>query len=143
MEKITRRHALTRIIGLSAAVVGGYKRISAEMERRTGKPGNLLSNGSAFIKPGRRSSKKTANALSGGSGWTIPAYNLQTKVLHNYWAADHTSNAPFSVPLLVLDMYEHAYHMDYGAAAAKYIDAFMTNVNWDAVNRRLGEIRMI
>ncbi|NOT46443.1 MAG: superoxide dismutase [Acidobacteria bacterium] len=87
--------------------------------------------------------KRTGNALSGGSGWTILAYNQQTKELHNYWAADHTSNAPFSVPLLVLDMYEHAYHMDYGAAAAKYIDAFMTNVNWDAVNRRLGQIKMI
>lgn len=34
-------------------------------------------------------------------------------------------------------MYEHAYQMDYGAAAAKYIDAFMTNVNWEEVNRRV------
>jgi superoxide dismutase, Fe-Mn family len=81
--------------------------------------------------------KRTANALSGGSGWTVLAYNQQTKELHNYWAADHTSNAPFSAPLLVLDMYEHAYHMDYGAAAAKYVDAFMLNVNWEEVNRRL------
>lgn len=81
--------------------------------------------------------KRTGNALSGGSGWTILAYNQQTKALHNYWAADHSSNAPFSVPLLVLDMYEHAYQMDYGAAAAKYIDAFMQNVNWEEVNRRV------
>jgi Fe-Mn family superoxide dismutase len=42
---------------------------------------------------------------------------------------------------LVLDMYEHAYHMDYGAAAAKYVDAFMQNVNWDEVNRRVEEMR--
>ena len=35
-----------------------------------------------------------------------------------------------------LEMYEHAYHMDYGAAAAKYVDAFMQNVNWEEVNRR-------
>jgi len=33
-------------------------------------------------------------------------------------------------------MYEHAYHMDYGAAAAKYVDAFMMNINWETVNRR-------
>ncbi len=39
-------------------------------------------------------------------------------------------------PLLVLDMYEHAYHMDYGAAAARYVDAFMHNVNWEEVERR-------
>jgi Fe-Mn family superoxide dismutase len=35
-----------------------------------------------------------------------------------------------------MDMYEHAYQMDYGAAAAKYIDAFFANVRWDEVNRR-------
>ena len=38
-------------------------------------------------------------------------------------------------PLLVIDMYEHAYHMDYGAAATKYVDAFMQNVNCE-VNQR-------
>jgi superoxide dismutase, Fe-Mn family len=84
--------------------------------------------------------KKTANSLSGGSGWTILAHNLHTKELHNYWAADHAHNAPFSIPVLVLDMYEHSYQMDYGAAAAKYVDAFMQNVNWDEVNRRLESI---
>jgi superoxide dismutase, Fe-Mn family len=81
--------------------------------------------------------KRTGNALGGGSGWTILAYNLHTGEVHNYWAADHMHNAPMSRPLLVLDMYEHAYQMDYGAAAAKYIDAFMQNVNWEEVNRRL------
>lgn len=81
--------------------------------------------------------KKTASALSGGSGWTILAFNLHTKEFHNYWASDHAHNAPFSIPLLVLDMYEHSYQMDYGAAAAKYIDAFMKNVNWEEVNRRI------
>jgi Fe-Mn family superoxide dismutase len=45
--------------------------------------------------------------------------------------------ASMGYPLLVLDMYEHAYQMDYGAAAAKYVDAFMQNVNWDEVNRRV------
>ena len=84
--------------------------------------------------------KRTGNSLSGGSGWTILAYNHHTKELHNYWAADHTTNAPFSVPLLVLDMYEHAYQMDYGAAAAKYVDAFMSNVNWEEINRRFEAI---
>ena len=81
--------------------------------------------------------KKTANSLSGGSGWTILAFNLHTKEVHNYWASDHAHNSPFSVPLLLLDMYEHSYQMDYGAATAKYIDAFLQNVNWDEVNRRV------
>jgi Fe-Mn family superoxide dismutase len=85
--------------------------------------------------------RKTAQALGGGSGWAILAFNHHTKSLHNYWASDHGHNAPFSVPLLVLDMYEHSYQMDYGSAAAKYIDAFMLNVNWDEVNRRVEEIK--
>jgi Fe-Mn family superoxide dismutase len=80
--------------------------------------------------------KRTGNALGGGSGWVIFALNFHTGELHNYRAWDHMHNAPFSRPLLAMDMYEHAYHMDYGAAAAKYVDAFMQNVNWEEVNRR-------
>jgi superoxide dismutase, Fe-Mn family len=80
--------------------------------------------------------KRTGNALGGGSGWVIFAHNLHTGELHNYWSWDHMHNAPTGLPLLVLDMYEHAYHMDYGAAAAKYVDAFMQNIKWEEVNRR-------
>jgi len=86
--------------------------------------------------------KRTGNSLSGGSGWTVLAINQHTGELHNYWSSDHTSNPPFSVPLLVLDMYEHAYQMDYGAAAAKYIDAFMLNVDWEHVNRRVEALKI-
>ena len=80
--------------------------------------------------------KRTGNALGGGSGWVICALNFHTGELHNYWSWDHMHNAPFSRPLLALDMYEHAYHLDYGAAAGKYVDAFMQNVQWEEVNRR-------
>ena len=87
--------------------------------------------------------KRTANALSGGSGWAILAFNQHTGELHNYWAYDHAHNAPFSIPLLVLDMYEHSYHMDYGSAAGRYIDAFMQNVNWEEVNRRVESAKIV
>jgi superoxide dismutase, Fe-Mn family len=80
--------------------------------------------------------KRTGNALGGGSGWVIFGLNFHTGELHNYWSWDHMHNAPFSRPLLAMDMYEHAYLMDYGAAAAKYVEAFMQNVNWEEVNRR-------
>ena len=53
--------------------------------------------------------KRTAMSLAGGSGWTMLSYNLHTGELHNYWAWDHMHNAPTGSPLLVLDMYEHAY----------------------------------
>lgn len=80
--------------------------------------------------------KRTGNALGGGSGWVILGLTLHTGELHNYWSWDHMHNAPSSFPLLAMDMYEHAYHMDFGAAAGKYVDAFMQNVNWEEVNRR-------
>jgi Fe-Mn family superoxide dismutase len=80
--------------------------------------------------------KRTANALGGGSGWAMLSFNVYSGELHNYWAWDHMHNAPMGRPLLVLDMYEHSYHMDYGAAAARYVDAFMQNVKWEEVNRR-------
>jgi Fe-Mn family superoxide dismutase len=79
---------------------------------------------------------KTAMSLAGGSGWAMLSYNLHTGEVHNYWAWDHMHNAPTGLPLLVLDMYEHAFHMDYGAAAAKYVEAFMQKVKWEEVNRR-------
>ena len=44
-------------------------------------------------------------------------------------------------PLLVSDMYEHSYALDYGAAAGKYVDAFWRNVDWSAVERRLAAAR--
>lgn len=80
--------------------------------------------------------KRTGNSLGGGSGWVIFAHNFHTGELHNYWSWDHMHNAPFSRPLLAMDMYEHAYQMDYGASANQYVDAFMQNVNWEEVNRR-------
>ncbi|HVQ31377.1 MAG TPA: Fe-Mn family superoxide dismutase [Vicinamibacteria bacterium] len=80
--------------------------------------------------------RRVGMALSGGSGWVVLARNLHTAEVHNYWMWDHQHQPAFSVPLLVLDMYEHAYQMDYGAAAGKYIDAFFANVNWDEVSRR-------
>jgi Fe-Mn family superoxide dismutase len=87
--------------------------------------------------------RKIAMGLSGGSGWVVLAYNVHQAQLENYWAWDHMHNLPGSLPLLVLDMYEHAYQMDYGAQAAKYVDAFMANVNWEEVNRRFISTRKI
>ena len=81
--------------------------------------------------------RKVALGLGGGSGWAVLSFNLFTGELHNRWAWDHHTGVAWESPLLVCDMYEHAYAMDFGAAAAKYVDAFMRNVNWKEVNRRL------
>ena len=70
-------------------------------------------------------------AEGGGSGWVILSYSPRDKRLVNQWAADHTTTLAGGRPVLVLDMNEHAYHMDYGAAAARYVDAFMDAIRWD------------
>jgi Fe-Mn family superoxide dismutase len=56
---------------------------------------------------------------------------------------DHMHAPATGIPLLALDMYEHAYHMDYGSSAARYIDAFMRNVSWEEVDRRYARARRI
>jgi Fe-Mn family superoxide dismutase len=80
--------------------------------------------------------RSTGMSLAGGSGWTMLDLNLHSGDLRVYWSGNHSQSVAFGAPLLVLDMYEHAYHIDYGAAAARYVDAFFANVNWDEVNRR-------
>lgn len=94
----------------------------------------------AATRRGRQSFAVLAASLAGGSGWVILNYNLHTGALHN-WAGDHMHNAPVGKPIVVLDMYEHSYHMDYGAAAAKYIDAFMQNIDQSSANRRLVNVQ--
>jgi len=74
-------------------------------------------------------------AMGGGSGWVLLTYSPRDRKLVNQWAADHTHGLAGGTPILALDMYEHSYHMDYGAAAAKYVDAFMQNIRWENVSR--------
>ncbi|HEY4941656.1 MAG TPA: Fe-Mn family superoxide dismutase [Rhizomicrobium sp.] len=70
-------------------------------------------------------------AEGGGSGWVVLSYSPRDKRLVNNWAADHSMTLAGGHPILVMDMYEHAYQMDYGAKAAAYVDAFMQGISWD------------
>ena len=73
-------------------------------------------------------------AEGGGSGWVLLTWSPRDKRLVNQWAADHTHGVAGGRPILALDMYEHAYHMDYGAGAAGYVDAYMQAINWNNVS---------
>jgi superoxide dismutase, Fe-Mn family len=75
-------------------------------------------------------------ALGGGSGWVLLTFQPREGTMANCWAADHTHAVAGGVPILALDMYEHAYHMDFGAAAGQYVEAFMANINWARVHHR-------
>lgn len=81
--------------------------------------------------------RATGRSLGGGSGWVALVCELPSGEPSVVWAGDHTQQRTSSLPLLVLDMYEHSYQMDYGAAAARYVDAFFANIDWEEVNRRL------
>ncbi len=83
----------------------------------------------------------TAMSLAGGSGWVVLGYDLHRDGLEIAWSGGHSQQAVACLPLLVLDMYEHSYHLDYGAAAAKYVDAFFANLHADEVNRRFAAAR--
>jgi superoxide dismutase, Fe-Mn family len=75
-------------------------------------------------------------ALGGGSGWVLLVIPPREGTLVNQAAADHTQTVAGGMPILALDRYEHAYHMDYGAAAGAYVDAFMANIDWAGVYAR-------
>jgi Fe-Mn family superoxide dismutase len=80
-------------------------------------------------------------AEGGGSGWALLVWSPRGQRLVNCWAADHTTNLAGGRPILALDMYEHAYAMDYGAKAALYVDAFMAAISWDNAARLYDQYR--
>jgi Fe-Mn family superoxide dismutase len=77
-----------------------------------------------------------ANGLGGGSGWVLLTYVPRDARLLNQYASDHSQAAAGGVPILALDMYEHSYHIDFGANAKAYVDTFMRNIDWPAVEGR-------
>jgi Fe-Mn family superoxide dismutase len=77
-----------------------------------------------------------AKALAGGCGWAILAWSERLGRLGNQWAADPAHALPGATPILALDMYEHAYQIDFGARAAAYVDQVMANLNWERIGAR-------
>jgi Fe-Mn family superoxide dismutase len=75
-------------------------------------------------------------ALGGGSGWVLLTWSPRAGRLLNQWAFDHTMTLADGDVLVALDMYEHAYHMDFGARAGDYINAFMRALSWSEADRR-------
>jgi len=89
----------------------------------------------------RREFVATAQSLAGGSGWVVLTYSRWENRFWNQIAIHHTEAAVDAAPVLVLDMYEHAYQMDFGANATAYIDTFFRNINWETVLRRIEAAR--
>src|SRR5258705_3599888 len=77
-----------------------------------------------------------ARALAGGSGWVLLNYVPRDRRLVNESATDHGQHVAGGIHILAFDMYDHAYHLDSAANAGAYIDAFMRNIDWSAVQTR-------
>jgi Fe-Mn family superoxide dismutase len=77
-----------------------------------------------------------AEALSGDAGWILLTYVPRDGRMINVSTTDHTQSIAGGIPILALDMYEHAYHIEFGANPSAYVAAFMRNIDWAAVEGR-------
>jgi Fe-Mn family superoxide dismutase len=73
-----------------------------------------------------------------GIGWVVLYYDRASENAWNAWINEHDVAHPAGcVPLLVMDVFEHAYMTDYGIKRLDYIDAFMKAIDWSAVEKRM------
>jgi len=82
----------------------------------------------------------TGKALRGGSGWVLLTWSPRDRKLVNQWASDHCHTMAGATPILALDMYEHSYHIDFGAKADTYVDIFMQTIRWANAERLFDEL---
>jgi Fe-Mn family superoxide dismutase len=79
-------------------------------------------------------------ALGGGSGWVLLSWSPRNAKLVNQWASDHCHTLAGGTPIIALDMYEHSYHIDFGAKAATYVDTFMAAIRWKNADHLFSQI---
>jgi len=73
-----------------------------------------------------------------GIGWAVLYQDIANGKLFNFWINEHDTGHPAGcTPILIMDVFEHAFMLDYGTKRAGYIDAFFKNLNWPAAESRL------
>ena len=82
-------------------------------------------------------------ALGGGSGWVLLTYVPRDRRLINQYASEHSQSIASGVSILALDMYEHAYHIDFGANVRAYVDTFFRNLDWPALEKRCEDAQTV
>ena len=88
-----------------------------------------------------RSSPRWPRRRRAGPDWTTLVWSDRLGRLINQWSADHAHALAGGAPILALDMYEHAYHLDFGTRAAAYVDAVMGNLHWERIAARYRQVR--
>ncbi len=80
----------------------------------------------------------------GARGWVVTAYDLDDNRLHNFSCDAHNQgNIWNAIALVVLDVYEHAYFIDYGTDRKSYLESFMKNLDFDYVNRKIKDFDLM
>src|SRR3989344_1485630 len=83
--------------------------------------------------------EKDFRAVAGmrGIGWAVLYHDVASGELFNVWVNEHDmGHLTGARPLLILDVFEHAYTLDYGIKKADYIEAFMKTIDWEVVEAR-------
>ncbi|MEK7149202.1 MAG: superoxide dismutase [Patescibacteria group bacterium] len=76
-------------------------------------------------------------------GWVVLAYDLDDQRLYNYLCDSHNQGGVWnSVAIFIMDVYEHAYFLDYATGRKAYIEAFFKNINWEFVNSLIGKYNL-
>jgi Fe-Mn family superoxide dismutase len=78
-----------------------------------------------------------------GIGWVIFYYDATAKQLFNVWVNEHDlGHLSGAIPILIMDVFEHAYMIDYGLKKADYIEAFFKVIDWSVVSNRFNHIQV-
>ncbi len=102
--------------------------VKAAIEERWGSTGKFMD----FLKAAGKCMR----------GWVVVGFNTRSGHLDAFGLDMHNMWSPANfVPILVLDVYEHAYMIDYGIDRGKYLDAFVKNLDWDVVGKRLAAVK--
>ena len=140
-------YSQTRALKVNYAfALGGYKNHNVYFDTLGGDGGPATGEVAGLIDEAYGSFEKWAAdfKITGISsrGWAYLGYDREEQRVFNY-AGDSQDTFPQwgTELILALDVYEHAYFLDYQTARAKYIDAWFSNVDWNAVNARLAKGR--
>lgn len=117
---------------LHFASLGGDGKVTAAMSE-------ALARDFGSVQRWRSEFSAMGYALGGGAGWVLLTWMPGNARLLNQYAGEDGHAIAGGIPVLALDMYEHAYHIDFGANATAYVDTFLRNVDWKAVEERYAD----
>jgi superoxide dismutase, Fe-Mn family len=141
--KATSPHVLSRLRQEQADLLNStllhelyFASLGGDGRTPTVRMADALANDFGSVERWRDEFVMLAEALGGDAGWILLTYVPRDRRLINHSTTDHRQSIAGGVPILALDMYAHAYHIEFGPNATAYIATFMRNIDWKAVEAR-------